>query len=205
MDRVSLYQPDVAVDTRALVPPALELRRISPNHERVFAAVIEHVGQIVARGSVAAIMTPEIVSVDGHFVISIDAVEFHADSPTNVHAGDLENAPVPADACARVVPSERLETMEKELGVIDEIELDGPVVGEIDGLPGAVVEIDCRGREGRTLGRRRRLGEAEVLGRIERMPQVKSPSGIKQKSLPAAGRGRLAGGWVLPGSQGIVS
>jgi len=80
----------------------------------------------------------------------------------------------------------------ERLGIFER-QLDGPIVRQIDLLPGTVVEVrSSRRHQAARLGESAGVGaKAEVLFGIVGVPQVKAPAEIQQQPLPAGAAGGL--------------
>ena len=80
VERAGFDQPDMAVDAGAFIKPALELRGIDPNGQRVVPAAIGQVGDVVAKAAVAAFVMADQVAVEEDAAIAINAVELQSEA-----------------------------------------------------------------------------------------------------------------------------
>src|SRR6185295_18228194 len=111
-----------------------------------------------------------------HGRVAEHTVELDRDTASGVAGGNVEYAPVPADARRGIVAAERLASEVHELCAVLEWQLDRPVVRQIDRSPTAVVEPRARGREQPAdLVEHPALAEAEVLRRIVGVAEVEAP------------------------------
>src|SRR5579862_2102785 len=115
VERVSFHQPDMAINSRALVEPAFVFGGINADDDDVRAAVVDEVRDVVAEGRVAGHVAAEIEAVDGDDGIAEDAVEFEGEAAAEIGGGNFEDAAVPADACLRVGAAERARAVGEEI------------------------------------------------------------------------------------------
>ena len=117
------------------------------------------------------------------------------DALAGIGGGQLEDAAIPAHAGGRVVPSQRVEAFAGQRGIVLERQLDGPIVGQIDGSPVAVVEGDGAGRE-EVSGLLEIAGpaaaESEVFCGVVGMAEMEAPAKIEQQPLAESVRK----GWI---------
>ena len=86
--RPGAHQPDIAVEPRALVEPALAERGIDAQRELVRpVCVVEKIGDIDREGRVAAGVLRDFVAVDEHARVAEDAIEFEADAARAIGGG----------------------------------------------------------------------------------------------------------------------
>ena len=191
--RVGLGEPHVPVDAHAFVEPALAERGVRPHHQHVPAAEGGQIGDVETERRIPAHRRIEVVAVEHDDGIAEHAVEFQRDAPAGIGGGQVEDAPVPADAGRRIIAAQRIRAVVGERARVFERQLDGPIVRQIDLLPGTVVELRIgRRHEAARLGEGAGVGaEAEVLGRIVGVAQVKPPAEIEQQPLPAGAAGGL--------------
>ena len=132
--------------------------------------------------------------------VAEDAVEFERDPPTLVAGREREDAPVPSDAGRGIVAPQRMIAKVVELLRLDVRQFDRPVVRQVHGAPTAVVEVAARRPE--ELARLAEFAvlvaavpEAEVLGQVVGVAEMKAPVEIEEESLARdCGRGRRAQG-----------
>src|ERR1017187_1610120 len=74
-ERRGLHQPHVAVDTRALIEPALELRGIDTNRDDVLSPDVCDIGDVVTKAPVAALVATDEPSIHEHRAVAEDPVE----------------------------------------------------------------------------------------------------------------------------------
>ena len=101
MDRGGLHQPDVPVNARALVEPAVALGGVHADQQHISAAGIGEVGHVEAEWIVAAAVPADVEAVEDHHGLAVGAVEFEGDALAGVGRWDLEDAAIPADAGRR--------------------------------------------------------------------------------------------------------
>ena len=73
--RVGLHQPDVPVNARALVEPAVALGGVHADQQHVSAAGRGEIGDVEAERIVAADVPADVEAVEDHHGLAIDAVE----------------------------------------------------------------------------------------------------------------------------------
>ena len=78
--RRGLVQPDVTVDARAFVKPALGFRRVHAHGDGVLAAEMHHVRDVLAERIVTALVMPHAPAVDPHRRVAEHAVERQPDA-----------------------------------------------------------------------------------------------------------------------------
>jgi hypothetical protein len=211
VDRGGLDQPDVAIEARALVEPALAQAGVDPHHQTVFLADVGDVGDVDAERAVAAVLLFEDVAVDDDQGVAHRAVELDRQSLACVGGGQGEGSLVPADAGLGELAAQGFVAVGGAQvlvvglagrdvgGIVDEGQLDGPVVGQGDGRPGGGVEggigqlADLPVGGGRaSLGEGALVGpEAEVAGRILGVAQLEAPVEVQRQALA---RGQVDGG-----------
>lgn len=195
MQRARLRQPDVAVDARAFVPPALGRGRVDAHGDDVAAAVVQVVGDVDAEARVAARLAMQEVAVDPDDAVAEHAVELERDAPAACRRRERELAPVPADAVLRERAADRLRAVWRA-AAFAERQFHRPVVRQIDAAPRAVLEV----------GRRRAVAVAglaeeeqsraviEVLRRVEGVAEREAPAVVDAGARArTVGRGGAAG------------
>ena len=191
MQRVGLGEPDMAIEARTLVPPALLRGGVHPHGDDIAAAVVQVVGEVHPEARVAAGLAPQVVPVDPDDAVAEDAVELQRDAPTLRRRRDGQLAPVPADAVLGERAADRLRAMGRA-AALAERQFHRPVVRQVDAAPRPVVEVR-RGGPVAEAG----LGEeegpravVEVLGRVPGVAQREAPAVIDAHALPdVVGRG----------------
>ena len=137
VQRVALDEPGVAVDAGAFVPPAFLRVGVDPHGDRVHVVAVAQVGRDVDGAAVVA--RPVAVdddAVDPHRAVRGDRVELQLDVAAAVGLGQLQVAPVPADAARAVALRGVLVAVERAF--------DRPVVRQVEAAPGRVVEVGGR-------------------------------------------------------------
>ena len=79
MHRVRLHQPDVAVNTRSFIKPAVALRRIHTNQQNISAAGNHEVGQIKTERIVSPAVSAQVKTVEHHHRLAVCSVKFYCD------------------------------------------------------------------------------------------------------------------------------
>ena len=183
MDCIGLRKPDVAIDTRALIEPAVAEAGIHADDEEVFLPRVDEVGDVEAEGRVAVVVAPDEVAVKEDERIAEGAVELDGDALAGVACGQVEAAAIPADGGLRIAAAERLEAVAFELVIVDEGQLDGPVMGQVERAPGGVVE--ARGGKAELAGFSKvslSAAETQVLGGIGPVAELKLPAEVEQQA-----------------------
>jgi hypothetical protein len=167
VDPVGDRQPGMPVDARARVPARVGLVGVVHlDREHVLArAEVDVRGEVVPEADVSERPLAEVLAVDPHLAVLIDAVKFNQDLSALVAVGQAESFSVPADARGQVAP---LSPGRLLLAVWP---LDAPVVREVQASPACI-------------------REARVL-RARGVALVEFP--IEVEARPDSGRGRLAG------------
>ena len=195
---VQLGQPDVAVDARALVEPAVAEAGVDAQGDDVPAAVVEEIAEVEAERRVAVVVPADEAAVDEQHDVAHRAVELDPDAAAAIAGGKLEGAPVPAHAGRREAAAQRLVAVRGQAGVVvaavvvDERQLHRPVVRQVQRAPAGVVEIGRGDPEVAGLGKVA-LAEAvaEVLARIAAVAEREAPVEVEQPLLARRHR-RLA-------------
>ena len=94
-DRLRDLEVDVAVDARALVPPALVLVGLDMHGQHVVCAVLDHVGQIHLEGIVAAVVVQHAAAVEVDGRVDAHALEIDHDALVPFRRVQGEMAAVP--------------------------------------------------------------------------------------------------------------
>ena len=146
------------------------------------AAVVQVVGQVVAKADIPAGVSAEAMSVDPDDAVAKDAVEFDEIRRPRSRLGMVELAPIPADAVFREIRPDARRAMLDMLALVllDQRQFDRPVVGQIDDSPFRVVEFHAR-RAARFAGfdQRAVAREFKIARRIGGMSQCESPVPIE--------------------------
>ena len=137
--RRGFLQPDMAVNARALVKPALESRGVHADGQHVLAAVIGNVRDVVTEGIVAANLTANQAAVEINQAVAIDAAEFEPEPPAKIRLWQRERAAIPGDAVLWKAGAARLEAL-VAVRVPVERQRHRPVMRQIHAGPGTVIE-----------------------------------------------------------------
>jgi hypothetical protein len=135
MQLVLLNQPDVPVDTGALVEPSVAEARVEAHHQIVLSAVVGKVRNIKGEGRVTVIISADKTAVQEHQSAAERAVELQADATAPVACRKIEAAAVPTDAGLRIFASQRLVAVGLQIVVPHERQLHGPVVRQVQRSP----------------------------------------------------------------------
>ena len=133
-------QPRMPVDARARVPAGVGLEGVvDADGQHVRAVELEVLGQIVGEADVAAGPLAERVAVDPDLAVLVDAVELDGDLLALAGRGQAKRLAIPADAGGQVgaLVAGRFGPREGPF--------DAPVMGQVQGPPGRVVEGRCFG------------------------------------------------------------
>src|ERR1035441_1740755 len=145
---IGFEQPDVPVDARALVKPAVSEAGVDAQNDVVLRAVGEEIRKIEAERDIAIVAAADEAAVDENQKIAEGAVELNPDAAANIARGDLEFAPVPLHAGFGIAAPQRLVTMRARRIisasriVVNERKLHCPVVREMQRSPIGIVEVD---------------------------------------------------------------
>src|ERR1019366_7378688 len=136
VELVGGQQPGVTVDAGARIPAAIGLAGVVDFDGDHVVAGVEQRREIVREGDEAVGALAQILAVDPHFAVLIDAVELDDDDAVVVGLGHAEALAIPADA-GRKAP---LGFLLLAVGA-----LDAPIVGQVDGAPGGIGELGLLG------------------------------------------------------------
>src|SRR5713101_2211875 len=128
-------EPDMAIDPRPRVPARVRLLRIVHAHRNDVATAIAEVwGKVVTERAVPVGSLPEVLPVDPHLAVAIDAVEFDEDQLAGIGRRNGERLAIPPHAARqRAAPHAR--------GILfAEFSLDAPVVRHIERAPAGIGE-----------------------------------------------------------------
>ena len=132
VQRRGLRQPHVAVDARALVPPALDVGGVDAHRQHVLATVVRHIADVEVEARVAAAVVADAMPVQPHFAAAEDAVELEPQLAAEVFGGEIEPLAVPGNAARAKAMA---DVPGRVIGLLDE-----PVVREVQRAPRAVIE-----------------------------------------------------------------
>ena len=134
MDGVRLDQPNVAIDTRPFIKPAVAETGIDAQHDIIPLAVRQEFGEIEAERRVAVVVAADKAAVDEHHDIAKCAVELNPNASAAIARWNIEGSAIPADAGFGIMAAKRLVTMRSQHAVaqtgivIDEGQFDSPVM-----------------------------------------------------------------------------
>ena len=183
--RPRLHQPDMPVDSRALIEPALGLRGVHPDGDEIFSAAVGDVGDVVAEAAVAAFVMTDEPAVDEHGAVAERAVELQPEPPAGICRRQFKRLPVPADAVLRESFPQRFRAM-RGVALRVERQFDGPVVWQVDPPP-ARVAVHRAGRADA------RAGLGQVLADPPLVAEVEPPAEIHQEAFTRSGGGGCGG------------
>ena len=181
--RRGLVQPDMPVDARTFVKPAFRFRRIHPHGNRVPAAVMRHVRNVLAERIVAALVMAHAPAVDPYRRVAEHPVEGQPDALSLVRLRQFKRPAIPRDAVGRILYAQGVKAMAAVGGPVER-QFHRPIVRHIDGTPkGVVKSCRCRPRTGAGIFQVQRIRPV--------VTQVEFPVGIQRKVL----------GWQIGGGQ----
>ena len=157
------HQADVAIDAGAAVPARVGLHGIVHVHGDDISAGFQVGSQVIGEAGVAVGPGPQLVAVDPDGAVHIDAVEFDGVQLVLVVSGHTEGLAIPAGTRGEIAHRTAAG------GGLDGVELDAPVVGQVEAAPGPVVEADGLG--------------AGLLAELE------APARVEVRDLPGLRRG----------------
>ncbi len=132
--RRGLLQPGVAINARAFVEPALELRRVHLHGDDVALAELHHVRDVLAERVIAALVPAHDPAVDKNRRVAIHAIERQPDALAFIRLRQLERAAIPADAVRLEARPERPVAV-VHVGVFVERQFNRPIVRQIHRAP----------------------------------------------------------------------
>ena len=91
MHRVGLGEPDVPINARALIEPAVAQARVHAQHDAVLAAIGEKVGDVELERSVAVVIAADEAAIHEDDDASEGAVELHREAAALVAGGNFES------------------------------------------------------------------------------------------------------------------
>src|SRR6185312_10054140 len=104
---IGLGKPDVPIDARPLVKPAIAEACIHPHDQIILAAIVKEVGKVEAEGCVSVVVPANKVSVQKDQRVAECAVEFNGHAAAAIAVGNFERAAIPPNARLRIFPAER--------------------------------------------------------------------------------------------------
>ena len=132
--RRGLVQPDMAVNARALVEPALELARVHLHRYGVAAANARHIRDVRPERVITALVPDHFPAVDPDCGVSKRTVELQPETLARVGRRQVKRAPIPANAVAREARPDRLESVALIGGGIER-QFNRPVVRQVERAP----------------------------------------------------------------------
>src|ERR1700683_1395529 len=173
----------MAVDSRSLVEPAVAQRRVNAHQQHISSAGVGKICDVETERIVAAAMPSDVKAIEDHHRLAVGGVELDHEPPARILLWNLKDAPVPADACGRVIAAERVETFALECGIVLEWQFDGPVMRQVARRPVAVVK--CKGAGGKKVARllevaRSAAAKSEVLRRIVCVAEMEAPAEVEE-------------------------
>ena len=136
----ALHQPNITVDARAFVKPPFFQGGVGAYADKVLAAVVHVFGHVVHLGGVAARLAAHVEPIEPHAGVAENTIEPQADVLAKVGGRDIHLFPVPTHTGSWITVTHGLVTM-RMTGQRVVAQGGHPVVGHIDVLPTAVVEL----------------------------------------------------------------
>ena len=84
MDRVGLHEPDVSVDARSLIKPAIAGGGVDAHEQDVLSAGICKAGYVEAERIVSAAVTADVKAVENHHRFPVGTIEFERNALVGV-------------------------------------------------------------------------------------------------------------------------
>src|SRR5258706_7974681 len=144
MQRISLGQPSVAIDSRAFIEPTFVQGRIHSDSKYVLAIKVREICQVEPERRVSASVFTYIVAIEHHHRVAEHSVELDCNAPSRVCCRKIKHATIPANAGFRIIAAQRFRAMVWKLRSVFEGKLNSPVMGQIDRSPRLVVEVQIR-------------------------------------------------------------
>src|SRR3954467_11026643 len=139
-NRMGLGEPNMPVDARAFVEPAIPEARVHADDEIILLSVPQKIAQIEEKGRVAVVIAANEISIQEHDGVTECAIKPNADALARVLLGDVEGSPVPSHAGFGIAPAKRLVSVRVLLFVADKWQLYSPV-RQVQVAPFRVVEL----------------------------------------------------------------
>ena len=191
VNRVCLREPDMPVDPRPFIKPAVARRGIHAHQQNVLSARSGKVAHVKTERIVPTAVTSNVKAVEDHHCLPVRTVELDGDSLAGVRGRKLEDAAIPTHTRRRIGPSQRVESFTRKRRVVLERQLYSPIVGQIDRPPVAIVKRDIAGRQKVSSFLKRPASaqpEGKVLGRVVRIAGVEAPAKVEQQAFAARAR-----------------
>src|SRR6185437_10951549 len=106
-----LNEPDVTVESRALVKPSISEGGVHANHKVILLAIVEEIGDIEAEGGITVVVATDKATVYKNERTTESPIELQHDPAALVACGNIEHSPVPANAGFRVAAAKRFVTV----------------------------------------------------------------------------------------------
>src|SRR5258706_16028325 len=146
MQRISLGQPNVTIDSCALIEPAFVQRRVHSDSKYVLAIKVREICQGEPERRVSASVFTYIVAIEHHHRVAEHSVELDCNAPSRVCCRKIKHATIPANAGFGIIAAQRFRAMVWKFRSVFEGKLNGPVVRQIDRSPRLVAEAQIRNR-----------------------------------------------------------
>jgi len=185
--RRGLIQPNMTVNPRAFVKPALAFRRVHAHGNRVLAAEMQQVRNVLAERIVTAFVMSHTPAVDPDGRVAKYAVESQPDTPSLVFPSQVKGAAIPTDAVGWILCAQRLESV-TAVSIRVKRQFDRPVVRQIDGAPVRVGEL-LRSRTGTGAG----IFQVQRIGPV--VTKVELPVRVEREMFPRRIGGGKRRGW----------
>src|SRR5690348_4855203 len=130
-----LNEPDVTVESRALVEPPISKGGVHANHEVILFAIVEEIGDIEAEGSVAVVVAADKATVHKNERTAESPIELQHDPAALVAGGNIEHSAIPADAGFRLAAAKRFVTVRFLLFVPHKGQFHRPIMRQIQRAP----------------------------------------------------------------------
>src|SRR3954469_7357801 len=193
----------MAVDPRSLIKPTVTKTRVHADNQKILAAKVSEISHVERERSIAIVIAPDEIPVQKHQRAAKGSVEFDIDAPAGIFLGQIEGAPIPANASLRIAPPQWFVAMTLLLFIANERQLDRPVMRQVERAPLRIIEL-CRGKlEFTTLGEvSLTLAKAKIVQRVGAIPLKKFPAKVEQQTLTRSYRaGCFRRGYILVGRQ----
>ena len=141
--RRGLVQPDVTVNPRALVKPALELARVHLDRDQILAAEFYDVRDVLAERVVAALVPRHQPAIHPDRRVAKHAIEREPDALAFVGLRQFKRATIPANAVLPKTRPDRLETVALVRRAVKR-QFNHPIMRQVKRAPGIVVKFFLR-------------------------------------------------------------
>src|SRR3984957_4514155 len=194
------------IDSSAFVKPAVAESRVHTNRDAVLLAIKKKIGQIKTERRVAIVVAPDEIAVAENQRAAKRAIEIQEEPAAQFALGHIKHSAVPAHAGLGITPAQRFVPMRLQFFVVDEGQLNGPIVWKVQSAPACVVELCQREFELAGLGKvSLRLSETEIASRIATVALEEPPIEVKKKFLSRGEADRRRGvNGFSPRGRGVV-